>query len=61
MKKKWRSKITGQIYEEGETYTTVMGIQRRIVGVRRYITKDGKPFFKLLNNVGAELEEVEPI
>jgi len=58
---RWKGKITGKVYEIGETYTTITGLQQKITGVHRYFTKNGEPFYKLVNEVGAELEEVEPV
>jgi len=58
---RWKGKISGKVYEIGETYITISSLQRKIAGVRRYLTKNGEPFYKIVNDFGAELEEVEPV
>jgi len=58
---KWKGVITNNIYQIGDEYTTIKGIKRRITRIKTIIANNGSKYYYLINNVGAQLEQVIPI
>ena len=57
----WKGVLTGKIHRVDESYTTILGKNRKVVRVRTIVSRSGGKTFFLVSNLGAQLEEVKPL